>query len=61
MRTSSDEYILPSGEIIAVNQTTEPPLNAKLYNGYDYVNQYWVFKGQRDTRTLEQLKASLNH
>ena len=31
--------------------------NGKLYNGYDYENQYWVHKGERDTRTLEELQA----
>lgn len=57
MRTSKDEYILTNGEIIALSQNEIPPQGARIYNGYDYHNQYWVFGGKRDTRTLEELQA----
>lgn len=59
MRTSKDEYILEDGTIVSISQMERPPQGARIYNGYDYEKQYWVFKGERDTRTLEELKASL--
>ena len=60
MRISKDEYKLSSGEIIALSQDEQPPQGAQIWNGYDYHNQYWVFNGQRDTRTLEELQQALN-
>jgi len=42
MRISNDIYKITNGKKI-------------LWKGYDYKNQYWVFKGKRDTRTLEEL------
>jgi len=56
MRTSNDEYRLPDNTIISINQNTQPPKNAVIWNGYDYQNQYWVLQGKRDTRTLEELQ-----
>lgn len=62
MRTSRDEYINPLGRLIMLHnnshQSTEfiKEHKLKLYNGYDYENQYWVHNGKRDTRTLEELK-----
>ena len=44
-RISSDEYRTIEGKRI-------------LWNGYDYERQYWVFEGNRDTRTLEELADS---
>ena len=58
MRTSNDEYILPDGKIISLGQDQKPPQEAKIWNGYDYQNQYWVYQGKRDTRTLAELRAS---
>lgn len=46
MRTSNDEYKEIDGERV-------------LWNVYDYKNQYWVHEGKRDTRTLEELQASI--
>ena len=65
MRMSADEYILPSGEIVAVEPNVSAEVqvlypNAKLWNGYNYERQEWVFKGQKDIRTLAELKASLS-
>jgi len=56
MRTSKDIYKLPSGILIAVSQNEQPPKRATLWCGFNYKGQYWVFKGKRDRRTLEQLK-----
>ncbi|MCX6724220.1 MAG: hypothetical protein NT155_03575 [Candidatus Staskawiczbacteria bacterium] len=58
MRTSNDEYILPDGKIISLGQDQQPPKEARIWNGYDYQNQYWVYQGKRDTRTLTELRAS---
>jgi len=57
MRTSKDEYILPDKTIIALSQNEQPPKDAKIWNGYDYKNQHWVYQGKKDTRTLEKLKT----
>ncbi len=59
MRTSKDEYRLPNGEIIALSQMEQPPEDAKIWNGYDYKNQHWVYKGNKDTRTLEELLKNI--
>jgi hypothetical protein len=60
MRTSKDEYKTLDGSLVAVSQDQKPPQGAVIWNGYDYKNQFWVFNGEKDTRTLEQLKESLN-
>lgn len=65
MRTSKDEYISPLGKLIILGQSEQSAEfikenNLKLYNGYDYERQYWVYKGERDTRTLEELKTSVS-
>lgn len=60
MRTSKDQYKLPSGEIVSISQMERPPQGAVIWNGYDYQNQVWVFQGKKDTRTLEELKASIS-
>ncbi len=57
MRTSNDEYKLCNGSIVSLNQNTEPPKGAVIWNGYDYENQCWIYQGEKDTRTLEQLRA----
>jgi len=59
MRTSKDEYVLLTGEIVAVSQSEQPPQGARIWNGYDYQKQFWVHEGERDTRTLEELRATL--
>ena len=59
MRKSGDEYKLPNGEIVGVSLSEKPPQGARIWNGYDYENQYWVYNGVRDTRTLEELRAAI--
>ena len=68
MRTSKDEYINPLGQLIQLGQSEQSldfikANGLKIYNGYDYVNQCWVHNGERDTRTIEELRASIaaNH
>lgn len=46
MRTSNDEYKLRDGTIISIDQMTEPPQGATIYNGYDYIRQCWVKEGK---------------
>ena len=60
MRTSMDEYKTKEGTIVAVSQDEEPPINSKLWKGYDYTNQEWVFEGKKDIRTLEELRNAMN-
>lgn len=31
-----------------------------LWNGYDYKKQEWVYQGQKDVRTLEELRAAIS-
>lgn len=63
-RTSCNQYRLPSGVI--VNDQNDPAIideivkdGGVLWNGYDYEAQHWVHQGAKDTRTLEELRASL--
>ena len=35
--------------------------NGKLWNGYDYTNQYWVYEGKRDTRTIAELEQAIRN
>ena len=58
MRTSKDIYRLASGQFLAVSQSEQPPKGSKLWQGYDYERQYWVFEGKQDTRTLEELRKT---
>ena len=58
MRTSKDQYKMSNGTIVSIPQSELPPRNAKIWNGYDYVNQYWIHNGKRDNRTLAELRAS---
>lgn len=60
MRTSNDEYKLPNGEIVSINQMTKPPQGAIIQNGYDYEKQCWIHNGRKDTRTPKQLQASID-
>jgi hypothetical protein len=60
MRTSCDQY-MHEGQIINVSPSDEAPEGSTLWNGYDYTKQYWVFEGKRDTRTLEELQATLKN
>lgn len=46
-RTSRDIYRTEYGKLIAVACYEKPPANAKLWRGYDYEKQYWVFDGKR--------------
>lgn len=59
MRTSANQYRLLDGQIVTAHDIAELPSGAKLWNGYDYEQQFWVYKGERDTRTLEELRASI--
>ncbi len=58
MRTSKDEYKMPDGSMVYIGGMDEVPAGAVLWKGYDYTNQYWVFEGRRDTRSLEELRAA---
>jgi len=58
MRTSKDIYKRQDGAFIAVGGMEIAPEDSKLWKGYDYDKQYWVFEGKRDTRTLEELRKS---
>ena len=46
MRTSKDIYKTINGKKI-------------LWKGYDYKNQYWVFEGKKDIRTLEEIRKAI--
>ena len=59
MRTSKDEYKTKEGNIIAVSQDVKPPEGSKIWNGYDYKNQYWVYQGEKDKRTLKELYQAI--
>lgn len=60
MRTSKDIWILPNGEKVSIDQMTEPPTGATVYDGYDYEKQCWMYHGEKDTRTIEQIRATIN-
>jgi hypothetical protein len=59
MRTSKDIWLLLSGELIALSQDEKPPQGATVWNGYDYALQCWIFEGRRDTRSIEELRATV--
>lgn len=59
MRTSHDIYKLPDGSTVAIDGMTPPPVGATLWKGYDYDQQFWVWEGKRDTRTLDELRADI--
>ena len=59
MRISKDIYKTVEGELVAIDQMTEPPTNSKIWEGYDYEHQYWVSEGKRDTRTLDEIKNAM--
>lgn len=44
-RISGDQWIFPDGRTVVV-QPGEIVEGAKLYNGYDYKNQFWVQNGK---------------
>ena len=46
MRTSQNQYKDNQGKLVFLEDETNPD-NLKLWNGYDYDNQYWVLKGKR--------------
>lgn len=58
-RISKDVYRTPTGELVAVGGHEQAPHGATLWTGYDYDRQCWIYEGERDTRTLEQLRASI--
>ena len=60
-RISKDHYKMPDGKDIFVSGGETPPEGATLWNGYDYIKQQWIFKGKRDTRTLEQLRKMVSN
>ena len=43
--------------MLEVNQMTEVPASAKIWQGYDYDKQMWIFNGKPDTRTLAELQT----
>lgn len=59
-RVSCDQYKLPDGTLVLVSGAERPPEGSVLWNGYDYDKQYWVYEGERDTRTLEELQAKMH-
>ena len=59
MRTSKDIYKLVNGKLMAFSQDVYPPVGAKIWTGYDYKNQYWIYEGKKDTRHLKELRASI--
>ena len=59
MRTSTNQYRLPTGELVYQHDERNLPTGAILWNGYDYEKQCWIYKGERDTRTLEELRESI--
>lgn len=54
-----DEYKTKDGKIVAVSQSDAPPEGSRIWNGYDYQNQFWVFHGKRDTRTIAELRQAI--
>lgn len=60
MRTSPDIYKTREGNLITVGQDYKifsiPPEGAKIWTGYDYKKQEWVYRGKKDTRSSEELK-----
>ena len=61
-RQSCDQYKLPSGIIVNAPQSVIEEVikdGGVLWNGYDYQRQFWVFHGERDTRTLEELRSAM--
>lgn len=62
-RVSCDQYRLPNGIIVnCTSAAIESEIlkdGGTLWNGYDYRKQEWVYQGKKDTRTLEELRASL--
>lgn len=60
-RLSCDQYKLPTGTVVNVPTAeilTEVIKDGGiLWNGYDYENQEWIFRGKKDVRTLEELQA----
>lgn len=61
MRTSKDIYKLENGKLVAIGCNTRPPANATLWRGYDYDQQYWVFNGEQDRRSVYEIKKSIEH
>jgi len=59
MRTSKDEYRTLDGHIVVVSQDEKPPINSKIWNGYDYDKQEWIYKGEKDTRTIQELRSEI--
>ena len=62
-RTSRDVYINPLGKFIMLRQSEQSlefikEQGLKLWKGYDYNKQEWVFEGKKDTRTLEELREA---
>ena len=50
-----DIYKLANGKLMAFGQGVYIPQGAKLWNGYNYKNQCWIYHGKKDTRTLEEI------
>lgn len=64
MRTSRDVYKNALGALIQLSQNEQSrefiaAHGLTLWSGYDYDRQEWVHEGKKDTRTLEELRASI--
>lgn len=61
MRTSKDIYVNSLGQFILLGQNEQTrefikKKKLKIWSGFDYDKQEWIFEGKKDTRTLEELK-----
>lgn len=59
MRTSKDIYRLKNGDLVAIDQVTEPPEGSHLYTGYNYDLQEWWFRGEKDTRSFDEISNTI--
>ena len=57
MRLSGQIYKTKENKLIG-RGLEEAQKGETLYIGYNYKDQYWVFKGEKDTRTLEEIKKT---
>ena len=51
------KFILPYSQ--RMRTSSDEYRNGKLWNGYDYDKQEWVFEGKKDTRTLEEIQEAV--
>jgi len=60
MRRGKDEYKTRAGRIVVVSLDEEPPPGSTLWNGYNYTTQQWIHHGEKDTRTIQELRAEID-